>query len=99
MKKIDFNVDTFNEDNSNKLNSENSNKICKYFSRKCSRIFDVKDKSVYIETLTVASTKRTIKRFYTKLFKNRSSGYEQLMTDEERRLNNKLEYISVVEGI
>lgn len=55
-------------------------------SKQCSNISDIKDKSVYIKTLSAASVKRTLCRIYERVFKSRHSGYEKFLTDEEKRL-------------
>lgn len=99
---LNNNFDILSEDipsNKLKLATEKCSKLRKYFSRKCTKIVNINNKSVYIETLSVASAKRSIKQFYKKLFKNHLNGYEQLLTDEERRLTNVVDYINVVEGI
>lgn len=74
-------------------------KIRKYISNKCNEVVSLKDKNVYLDVLNFASAKRSITKFCNKLFKNRTKGYDKLLTDEERRLTNNVDYISVVESV
>lgn len=81
------------------INANESFKIKKFLYKKCSKALSIKNKRVYIDTLTVASVKRTIQRFYRKLFSNRLNGYESLLSDEERRLTDVVDYRREVEGV
>lgn len=56
-----------------------------YVNKKCANIRDIKDKGVYIETLSASSVKRTLRRIYKNIFKSRYQGYEKFLTDEEKR--------------
>lgn len=97
-----INFDFLSEDlpkNRLKLAHEKCSKFRKYLLRKCTKIVSIDNKRVYVETLSVESAKSSIKQFYKKIFTNRLNGYEQLLTDEERRLTNLVDYVNVVEGI
>jgi hypothetical protein len=52
----------------------------------CSNMANVKDRSVYLTTLSAASVKRSLCRMYERVFKSRRSGYEQFLSDEEKKL-------------
>lgn len=69
-----------------------------YVAKKCANIRVIKDKSVYIETLSASSVKRTLRRFYRNIFKSRHQGYEKFLTDEEKRFLLTFDGRGLVEG-
>lgn len=79
-------------------NRHKLSKIRCYVAKKCANIRDIKNKSVYIETLSASSVKRTLRRFYKNIFKSRYQGYEKFLTDEEKRFLFDFDGCSLVEG-
>lgn len=69
-----------------------------YVTKKCANIQDIKDKSIYLETLSASSVKRTLRRIYRNIFKSRYQGYEKFLTDEEKRFIFAFDGRSLVEG-
>lgn len=69
-----------------------------FVTKKCANIRDIKDKSIYIETLSTSSVKRTLRRIYKNFFKSRYQGYEKFLTDEEKRFLLAFDGRSLVEG-
>lgn len=99
-------VNNFELFDNNKLNHHSKKiifakwmKFKQCVSKKCTKT-DNKDNSVYFETLSVASVKRTLRRIYRQMFKSQYNGYEKFLSDEERRLNYYvLDNYNMVEGI
>lgn len=87
-------------ENTYQKNSKISVKWCrfKHFVAKKRANIDTKDKRVYLETLSVASVKRSFYRAYKRIFKSKHSGYERFLSDEEKRFMFNIDY-SVVEGV
>lgn len=78
--------------------SHNWSKFRCYVSKKCANIRDIKNKSIYIETLSASSVKRTLRRIYKNVFKSRYQGYEKFLTDEEKRFLFAFDGRTLVEG-
>lgn len=95
------NLDLFSHDSEKKSKCMKWLKF-KYYSnkKKCIAIGDIRDKRVYFETLSVSSVKRSLNRICRKLFKPsaKSSGYEKILSDEEKRFYFATDR-SLVEGI
>lgn len=70
----------------------------RYITNKCANIRDIKDKSIYIETLSASSVKRTLRRIYKSIFRSRYQGYEKFLSDEEKRFLYAFDGRSLVEG-
>lgn len=85
------------EANKNKIISVKWSKFKHFVGKKRANI-DVKDKRIYLETLSVASVKRSVYRVYRRIFKSKHSGYDRFLTDEEKRLMFSKDY-SWVEGL
>lgn len=73
-------------------------RLRRYVAKKCANIRDIKDKSIYIETLSASSVKRTLRRIYNNIFESRYQGYEKFLTDEEKRFLFAFDGRSLVEG-
>lgn len=71
---------------------------CYVNKRKCVAVAELRDNRVYIETLSIASVKRSFNRICNRVFKSRSSGYEKFLSDEEIRLQFHTDR-SLVEGV
>lgn len=69
-----------------------------FVAKKRVTITEIKEKRVYVDTLSVASVKRSVCRVYKRIFKSKRSGYERFLTDDEKRLMFHIDY-SVVEGV
>lgn len=96
------NLDIFS-DNSDNKNSKKCIKWLKskYYSnkKKCVAVGSIRNKSsVYFETLSVSSVKRSLNRICRKLFKSPTSGYEKFLSDEEKRFFFTTDR-SLVEGV
>lgn len=72
-------------------------KFKNYVAKKRDNI-DVKDKRIYLDTLSVASVKRSLFRVYKCIFKSKYSGYDRFLSDEEKRLMLAIDH-SLVEGL
>jgi hypothetical protein len=58
----------------------------KYLIKKYITLSEVKNKRIYIQTLSVASVKSNINKLCKRIFKSRHSGYEKFLSDDEKRL-------------
>lgn len=85
-------------ENKHSSNIHNWSKFRRYVNKKCANIRNIKDKSIYIETLSASSVKRTLRRIYKNIFKSRNQGYEKFLTDEEKRFLFAFDGRSLVEG-
>lgn len=85
------------EANKNIILSAKWSKFKHYVAKKRANT-DLKDKRVYLDTLSVASVKRSFYRVYRRIFKSKYSGYDRFLTDEEKRLMFAIDH-SVVEGV
>lgn len=73
-------------------------KLKYYLNIKRVAIKSYREKSVYIETLSMKSIKRSYCRLYKRVFKSNHCGYERLLTEEEKRFSCSIDKYSIVEG-
>lgn len=82
----------------NKTTLHKWSRFRRYVAKKYDNIRDIKEKSIYIETLSTSSVKRTLRRIYKNIFKSRYQGYEKFLTDEEKRFLFAFDGRSLVEA-
>lgn len=97
------NLDIFFEEvvyyETKKTSSTKWAKFKRYVAKKCIVMSELKDRKVYVETLSVVSVKRTLNRLCNKVFQSRYSGYQNFLSDEEKRLCYAVNHRSLVEGL
>lgn len=73
-------------------------KLKRYLQKNIVKVTNLKEKRIYVDTLSVSSVKRSCNRLCERIFKSRSSGYEKFLSDEEKRLNLATD-LALVEGV
>lgn len=70
-------------------------KVCSDVTKKITKMKRIQNKLVYIETLSVASIKRTVLRLYENICHSRTGGYDVMLSEEEQRCLVQLDQLPV----
>lgn len=95
------NIELLKEEIFSKKNVKSNSKWPKfkcYLSKKRICIPNFQNRHVYLETISVNSVKRSLSKICRSIFKSRYNGYEQFLTEDEKRFLFNVDNYSVVEG-
>lgn len=83
----------------NVVETTNWQNINEFLSKKVSFVRQIRNRSVYLRTLSVASIRRSVKRICSSLLTSNHEGYEEFLTEEEMRCILKKDTCVPVDGI